>query len=105
MGKHQSLTLLMVPFLCFQIGVSHNYPLRCSTQQLSETDAERPIAKHWMELWESCGGVGRRIEGSGRDRNSQGTLRELSNTDAWGISGTKSPKNHIHGLELGPLNL
>jgi hypothetical protein len=29
-----------------QIGASYNYPLRDSTQHLTETDTERLIAKH-----------------------------------------------------------
>jgi hypothetical protein len=36
-----------------------------------------PITKHYMELRESCGLVGRRIEETGDDRNS--TRRPIDN--------------------------
>ena len=68
--------------LCLQIGASYNYPLRASTQHLTETDTERLIAKHWMDLWESYGRVGR-IEELGEDRNTKGRLTVSTNLNTW----------------------
>lgn len=57
MSKHQVLTLLMV-LLRLQTGVSHDCPLRGSTQQLTEADAEthrQTLNEAWGLLWKELG--------------------------------------------------
>jgi hypothetical protein len=68
--------------LCLQIGASYNYPLRDSTQHLTETDTERLIAKHWMDLWESYGRVGK-MEELEEDRNTKGRPIVSPNLYTW----------------------
>ena len=47
-GKNQSLTLLVIFWLCLKTGALHNYPVRGSSHQLTQTDAKTQV-KHWME--------------------------------------------------------
>ena len=42
-----------------------------------------------MELRESCGRVGRRIEGPKEDRDSTGRPTESTNLDPWGLPETE----------------
>jgi hypothetical protein len=46
---------------------------------------QKPIAKHLMELRESYGRVGEKIERPGEGRNSTGTPRESTNLNSWGL--------------------
>jgi hypothetical protein len=64
MGKNQSLRQEPIPdtindtLLCLQIGDQHNCPLRGSTQQLTETDADihgQTLDGGWGLLWKSWG--------------------------------------------------
>ena len=54
-----------------------------------------------MELGDSYGRIGGRLEGSEGLRNSTGRPTELTNLDLWGsLSVNHQPKN-IHSLDLG----
>jgi hypothetical protein len=44
-----------------------------------------------MELWDSYGRVGRRIEGPKKDRNSTRRPTESNNLDPWEFPETQSP--------------
>ena len=60
MGKYKSLTLLMILLLFLQTGVEHGCPLRGSTQQLTQKDADTH-SQTWMEIGYSYGRIGGRI--------------------------------------------
>jgi hypothetical protein len=52
MGKHQSLTQLMIYFMVANRTLTW-LSLKRSTQQLTQTDVDTPTAKQWMEFWDS----------------------------------------------------
>lgn len=54
-----------------------------------------------MELKDSYGRVGRRIEGPEGDRNSMERPTELTNLDPWGSQKLNHQLKSIHGLDLG----
>jgi hypothetical protein len=95
MGKHQSLILLMI--LCYASRAC--YPLRGSTHQLTQTDADTH-SQIGMELGDSYGRIGRRVAGPKGDRNSTGRPTESTNLDPWGLSESEPP-NKEHRLDLG----
>lgn len=56
---------------------------------------QRLTAKHWMELQDYCGRVGRKIEGLDRDRKSTDRPAVSTNLDSWGLSEMEpSTKEH-----------
>jgi hypothetical protein len=82
MGKHQTLTVLMI------LG----YPCRQESSMAVLWEAppsswlremQRPTAKQWMELGNSYRKIGGRIEGPKRDKNSTGRPAESTNLDTW----------------------
>jgi hypothetical protein len=80
--KHQSLTLLMI-LLCLQTGVEHGCPLRGSTQQLTQTDADthsQTMDGAWGLLLKSS----RKVVSIEGDRNLTGRPTESTTLDPWG---------------------
>ena len=83
MGKNQSLTLLRI--LCRQ-EPNHDCPLRSSTQQVTERDAEthnQTLDRAQRVLWKA------RIERPGRYRDSVGGPTVSTNLDPCWILGTE----------------
>lgn len=71
-GKNQFQTLLMIfPYACKEEPSINVSPLSGSTQQ-PMVKMQRFIPKHYMELRNSCRGVGKKIAGSQEDRDSTG---------------------------------
>ena len=91
MDKHQPLTLLMVfCYVCRQeYVVLQEVPPSSLLRQ-----AQTPTAKQWMELGNSCGRIGGRIEGPKGNRNSTGRPTESTNL-ALGLLESEPPtKEH-----------
>ena len=61
---------------------NHNCTSKGSTQQLAQ-QMQRATAKHWVDLGDSYGGVGGRIESPKGDRNTTGRQSQLTWT-FWG---------------------
>jgi hypothetical protein len=100
MGKHQSMTLLIILLLCLQTGVKHDCPLRDSTQQLSQTNADthsKTVGGAWGLLWKNR----RKDCGPGRGWKLHGKMNRINQPGPSGISETE-PKS-IHRLDLGIL--
>ena len=58
---------------------------------------QTPTAKHWKELGDSYGRIGRRIA----DTNSIGRPTEWTNLDPWDSQRLNHYPKSIHGLDLG----
>jgi hypothetical protein len=89
-GKKQSLILLMI--LCYacrqdpRVTDLWEGPLSSQWKQTC-----RLTHKHYMELRESCGRVGRRIEGPEKDKDSIGRITVSTHLDSWGLPETEPP--------------
>ena len=67
---------------------------------------QRPIAKHWTELGESCGTVGEGIEGAIEDMDSTRRTTKSTNLDSWGFPETEPPnKEHIWAGSLPQMHI
>jgi hypothetical protein len=61
---------------------------------------QTPTAKHWTEVRDSYGKVGKRIEGPKGNRNSKGKPTESNNLNSWELSEPElSIKEH---MQAGP---
>jgi hypothetical protein len=72
MGKHQSLTLLII--FCYAYRQEHNCPLRDSTQQLTETVADthnQTLNGGQGLLWKSWGERLKALKGIGTPQDDQ----------------------------------
>jgi len=104
MGKHQSLTPLMI--LCYayrqepSITVLWEAPPNSLLKQL-----QIPTAKYWMELRDSHGRVRGRIEGREMDRISTGKPTESTNLNPCGISETELPTKKHRQVGTRPANV
>jgi hypothetical protein len=56
-------------------------------------------AKQWMEVKDSSGRVGGKIEGPEGDQNSTGSPTESTNLDSWRVSETETPTKEHTGVD------
>jgi hypothetical protein len=95
MGKHQSLSLIMIPcYACRQESK------RLSSEMLhlatNSEECRNPQPKQWMELGDSYGKIGGETVGPKWDRISMGRPTEPSNLDPGGSQGLNHQPKRPH---------
>ena len=97
MGKHQSLTLLMILcYVCRQKLLSSERPTQHLTQRDPDTHSQT-VDGAWGLLWKSR----RKDCRPERDRNSTGKPTETTNLDSWVSESLNQQPKNIHRLDLG----
>jgi hypothetical protein len=82
MGKHQSLTLLMI--LCYVCRQESSMAILWEALPSSWLrQMQTPTAKQWVELGSSYGRIEGRIVGPEGNKNSTGRPTESTNLDPW----------------------
>ena len=95
MGKHQPLTLLMrLGWACRQDSSIATFWKAAPSNWLRKM--QRPTVKHWVDIGDSYGRVGGRIEVPKRDINSVGEKKRVNQPEPLGLSETEQPNKRSY---------